>query len=163
MHHHNHRHALSETYNICAETHHGDGVLNRFVFSLAATACLVNHSCDVTYVVMCTLGHNNNVAKCYSVWTGALLNYFLCESFRYNPWLIFARVLMAYSKLLLFQRIPWATETALFWQNLCIYPLIYPPIRYPQGQGKTCYQKCGCHLMNIKLTYGHVVSTWRLG
>jgi len=30
---------------------------------------------------------------------------------------------MAYSKLLLFQSILWATETALLWQNRCMYPL----------------------------------------
>ena len=35
---------------------------------------------------------------------------------------------MTYSQLLLFQRILWATETALFRQILCMYSLIYPSI-----------------------------------
>ena len=36
----------------------------------------------------------------------------------------FYKLLMAYNQLLLIQGIPWATETAMFWQNLWVYPIL---------------------------------------
>jgi len=56
---------------------------------------------------------------------------------------------MAYSQLLLFYRILWDAETALFWQNLWVDPLIYPYIeRYrssydlPSEEASVSYPEC---------------------
>ena len=54
-----------KTYNNCAETHLGGGfwaLLSSFWLPF-----LVDRSCDVTYMAMHTLGHNNDAAKRYSV------------------------------------------------------------------------------------------------
>jgi len=76
---------------------------------------------------------------------------------------------MAYSQLLLFQRILWATETALFWQNLCMYPLIYPSvdiIDLPSEEASVSYPECilwatvSCDLLCIKVINVNIITTY---
>ena len=84
---------------------------------------LIDHSCNVTYVVMCTLGHvmmKPNALTCERARGQTIFS--VKASDTACDWSLLCKLLMAYSQLLLLQRILWATETALFWENLCMYP-----------------------------------------
>ena len=52
-------------YSNCAETHLGGGVLS--ILSSRWSPLLIDRSCDITYVAMRVLGHNNEAAKRYAV------------------------------------------------------------------------------------------------
>ena len=129
LHCHDRHHALTQTHTNCAETHLGYGVLSPCWLPLLVNffiACqfFIAWRCvhwDTTmmqpHAILCV---KECEAKLFSVWklliqpmTDLANDWSLQES---------CKLLMAYSKLLLFQRILWATETALLWQNLCMYP-----------------------------------------
>jgi len=59
------------------------------------------------------------------------------------------KLLIAYSQLLLIQRILWATETALIWQNLCVsinlssyWTLSILAIDLPSEEASVSYPEC---------------------
>jgi len=64
LHHHDCHCSLTQTCNNCAETHIGSGVQSPF--SSHGLPLLIDRSCDVTYVAIRMLGHNNGAAK--SMW-----------------------------------------------------------------------------------------------
>ena len=109
-----------------AETHLGGGVLSAFVFQLITIACplLWRHVHGNARA-----GNKNDEGKCYSMcdlFSAWKLQDTACDwSFQEA-----CKLLIAYSQLLLIQRILWATETALFWQNRWVYPLIYSCIAH---------------------------------
>ena len=54
---------LAQTYNNFAETHLSGGVLSPFVFPLIAIARCADCRCDIMYVAIRALDHNDDVAK----------------------------------------------------------------------------------------------------
>ena len=93
-------------------------------------------------------GNNNDAAKHYSVceWASGYTIFCVKASDTACDWSLqeSCKLLMAYSQLLLFQRILWATETAQFWQNLCMYPSTehYQSIDLTSEEASVSYPEC---------------------
>ena len=129
--HHRDRHCtLTQMYNNCTETYLGSGVLSVFVFPLITIAhrSQLWHHIRMRALAKTMMRSNASTISCVNERVATLFSAWklqielvtgLCMS-PVSYWWLTA------SCQLPIQRILWATETAPFWQNPCVYPLVYP-------------------------------------
>ena len=158
---------MAQTYNNCAETNLGGGVMSSFVAPLPANAQAHNptvigsvalrkgpqrfcpHCSDRCHALMLTC-QNSALWQCCECCNNVLSSFWL-------PRLTWTWSIEQHghhvtcvnwnephvSRLQLYEQ-PSAFNDAWIWAGGCKRSLT----RYPKGQSRICYQECGCHLLH---------------
>jgi len=152
-------HAVTQTYNNCAETHLGGGVMSPFVSQLSAIARAHDpvvqlsgkaHE-DSVHIVVIAVVHwclRVEIHPCGNVVSAEItfcLRFGRHGSISWTAWS--SRDMCVnwnepqVSHIHLYEQLC-ALNDAWVWVGGCKWSLP----RYPKGQSRTCYQECGCHL-----------------